>query len=375
MKILHVITGLGVGGAERTLYNLLENGLAKRHEIYVLSLTNEGVYGSRIRELGVHVSALNMARSLTVISVIWRLRKLVRKVRPDLIQGWMYHGNLIASLARRFAIDFPSLVWNVRHSLYDLALEKPLTRQVIRISRWLSRGTDVIIYNSQISREQHESFGLDRTKGQVIPNGFDLEILKPDINVKFIIRKELDIKEDAILIGHVARFHPMKDHVSFLHAAVQVASINPAVRFLVVGRGVSSDNTGLINIVPPEMSENFIFLGERSDIYRLMQAMDIFCQSSWSEAFPNVLGEAMACGVPCVATDVGDSSEIIGETGLLVPPRNSNALAIGILRMLELPVERRLELGRLARDRVKCRYGLEFMTNQYVTLYDALIKG
>jgi len=135
---------------------------------------------------------------------------------------------------------------------------------------------------------------------------------------------------------------------------------------------VSPENPTLAGIVPPELLERFIFPGERTDVQRLMQAMDVFCLSSWSEAFPNVLGEAMACGVPCVATDVGDSADIIGDTGIVVPPSDTEALARGLMLMLEKPDEERRALGRAARQRVKEHYSLAAVVEEYARLYEGL---
>jgi glycosyltransferase involved in cell wall biosynthesis len=129
-------------------------------------------------------------------------------------------------------------------------------------------------------------------------------------------------------------------------------------------------------VVPPNLKERFIFTGERSDVHRLMQAMDVFCLSSKSEAFPNVLGEAMACAVPCVSTDVGGCREIIGDTGVLVPPSDSRALALGLLALLEKPVEELRSLGRAARERIQARYSLSRAVEEYSNVYERLgIKG
>jgi glycosyltransferase involved in cell wall biosynthesis len=329
--------------------------------------------GARIQELGVPVHALNMRTGVPGPAVFARLRRIVCSFKPNIVQGWMYHGNLAASLAGRFARGRPAVVWNIRHSLYNLSDEKPLTRQVIRGNRWFSGGIDNIIYNSHVSRRQHEAFGFSHERGVVIPNGFDLVRLFPDEEAALAVRKEFGISHTALLIGHVARFHPMKDHASFLRAAVRIATAMPTVRFLLVGREVSPDNESLADIVPAELLSRFVFTGERRDAQRLMQAMDVLVMSSaWGEGFPNVLGEAMASGVSCVATDVGDSADIIGDTGILVTPADSEALAQGLFKMLGKSPEERRALGRTARDRVERHYGLDSVVSQYITLYEAL---
>lgn len=371
-NVLHIITGLSTGGAERALYNVLAGGLGQKFETTVLSLRDEGSMGGLIRDLGVPVHSLYMRQSIPTPVTVTRLRKIVREIRPDLIQGWMYHGNLAASVAARLALGRPAVAWNVRQSLYELKTEKPITRQVIRANRLWSGKTNAIIYNSCLSRSQHETFGFQGSRAMVIPNGFDPDLFLAHPETGTAVRNELGMPDDVVVVGHVARFHPMKDHASFLRAAVRVTQENPATRFLLVGREVSLSNPALADIVPPELLGRFVFTGERSDVQRLMQAMDIFCLSSRSEAFPNVLGEAMACGVPCVTTNVGDSADIVGDSGIVVPPANSQALVSGLQMMARKSQKERRALGRVARERVQTRYGLDSVVARYADLYERM---
>lgn len=374
MKVLHVITSLNTGGAERALLNLLAGGLAKNTKSVVLSLQDEGSIGPQIKALGVPVYTLRMRRGIPGLKAVARLFQVVRGFQPDIIQGWMYHGNIAASLAGCFVPKDTKISWNVRQSLYDLQAEKPLTRKVIKSARLLSGRVPSIIYNSNLSRCHHESFGFDDKHSKVIPNGFDLDYLAPCLKECQAIREEFGIKENTIIVGHVARFDPMKDHASFLKAAVHVSRQINDIKFLVVGREVSPNNSALRGIVPAELLDRFVFTGERRDVYKIMKAIDVFCLSSWSEAFPNVLGEAMAAGVPCVTTDVGDSKEIVGNTGVVVPPFDSVSLAEGLLSVIRMSGDRRRELGGAARERVKERYSLEKIVQQYQKLYEELIR-
>ncbi len=372
MNGLHIITGLSTGGAERALYNVLAGGLAQSGNSAVLSLGDEGAYGRKIRDLGVPVYTLGMQRGVPGPLAIRRLRRLVRSLRPAIIQGWMYHGNLAAWLAQRMAPGRPALAWNIRQSLYGLSGEKRLTRQVIRANRRLSGGPDALLYNSRLSRQQHEIFGLCSDKGQVIPNGFDLAALGPEPMGASVVRASLGISEAALVIGHVARFHPMKDHARFVRAAVRIAQSRKDIHIVLVGRDVVAANAALSSQVPESLRTRFHWLGEREDVQDLMRAMDLFCQSSWSEAFPNVLGEAMATGVPCVATDVGDSAFIVGDTGVVVPPGDDNTLFNGLMTLLDkAPAERRA-LGRGARERIETHFGLAAVVNEYANLYEHL---
>lgn len=374
-RVLHIITALSIGGAERALYNLLAGGLPNHGEMSVLSLRGKGNIGSQIESLGIPLRTLQMRKGTPSPQSLTRLNRILTEIRPDIIQGWMYHGNLAATFATRMAPGNPALAWNVRHSLHDLREEKFQTRLTIRANRLLSKNADALIYNSHISRNQHESFGFRCPRPEVIPNGFDIAQIKPDPKEYGNVRRELGISKDSLLVGHVARYHPMKDHASFLRAATNVARVDPSVQFLVVGRDVSPDNPNLKSIVPPALIERFIFTGERSDVFRLMQAMDVMTTSSaWGEAFPNVLGEAMASGVPCVATDIGDSREIVGDTGIIVSPKDSDALAHALLTLLRKTPAERTALGLAARQSIEARFSLPQIVNQYAQLYRSLGK-
>lgn len=373
IRVVHIITGLSTGGAEQALYNLLNGGLAERFISHIISLSGEGTIGPRIRALGVPVTTLGMQNRRPSFSGLLNLRQAVRELQADVIQGWMYHGNLAATLSRRFALHPPALIWNIRQSLYDLACEKPMTRQIIRANRFFSSAPNVLLYNSQLSREQHEVFGFSSMNGRVVPNGIDVQQFCFSIEARKRVRSELGIPAEAHVVGHVARLHPMKDHPAFLRAVTGLAFRYPEPHFLLSGRDVSLEDKTLEQLIPAQVRDRFHLLGERSDVSDLMSAMDIFCQSSWSEAFPNVLGEAMATGVPCVATNVGDTPLIIGDTGIVVPPRDDDALAAGIENLLTMSLEDRCTLGTSARARIEANYTLETIVEQYVALYEKAI--
>ncbi|SFC96680.1 Glycosyltransferase involved in cell wall bisynthesis [Thiohalospira halophila DSM 15071] len=375
-KVLHVITGLNIGGAERALYNILAGGLVERFDSAVLALGDTGAFEERLRGLGIPVHALGMRPGMPNPLSLLHLRRVVRKIQPDLIQGWMYHGNLAASAATAVTSGSSPVVWNVRHSLYDLDDEKRSTQWVIRAGRCLSSRPEAVIYNSRLAREQHEAFGFASARGRVIPNGFEVSALGPDADLRARMRQAIGISYGAIVVGHVARFHPMKDHVGFLRASVAVARAVPRVHFLLAGREVYADNPELTGIVPAELMGRFHFLGGRDDVPDLMRVMDVFCTSSaWGEAFPNVIGEAMASEVPCVVTDVGDSAEIVGDTGMVVQPRNEKSLEKALRAMLEKPDEERRAMGKAARSRVVDQYALSAIVDAYSGVYEGLLGG
>lgn len=374
-RVLHVITDLTTGGAERALFNLLQGGLADLFGSMVISLRSEGTVGAKIAALNVPVTVLQMRGGLTSLTGFRKLFREVRLFQPDVIQGWMYHGNMAANIAVALAPGNPALIWNIRQTLYGLVAEKPMTRHVIRANRLFSRRPAVILYNSELSRKQHEAFGVDGRCAKVIPNGFDVDRMRPSENSVRATRAALAIPTSSRVVGHVARFHAMKNHEGFLRAAVRIGTELTDVHFVLLGRDVTSGNAALSKLVPDAMRGRFHWLGDRNDVPDIMCSMDLLCQSSsWGEGFPNVLGEAMTLEVPCVATDVGDAAAIIGGTGRIVAPGDDMALAVALREMLEKPTSTRAVLGAAARARIVEKYSLKSIVQQYAAVYDSLAR-
>lgn len=372
VNVVHVITGLNVGGAEKTLFRLLANRKERSFNLSVISLLDKGVMGGQIQSLGIPVYTLGMQRGVPGPIALISLRHLLKKLAPDLIQGWMYHGNLAATVAAcSLKLRIPVL-WNIRQSLYDLSKERKLTRLVISGSAYLSRVPRFILYNSKTGALQHEAIGFKAEKTQIIPNGFDCEEYQPSGIIREQIRRELGISPDTIIIGLIARFHPMKDQANFLWAAAELIKIGSGanVVYILAGHGINSSNGWLTELIQQlDLSSKVHLLGERQDIPRLLTALDIATVASWSEGFPNVLGEAMACGVPCVATDVGDCGYIIADTGRIVPPKDPQALAAAWQSLIAVGVEGRKRLGEKARKRVIEYFSLLEIVKQYEDLY------
>lgn len=373
MNITHIITGLETGGAEHSLMNLLSGGLAGNLN-RVISLGDIGPVGCRIQETGVSITSLGMGRGRPTLSGLSMLKKTIQEHPADILQGWMYHGNLAALFARKYSKNNPALFWNIRQSLYDLSKEKWLTRQVIRLHRRFSDSPSGVIYNSMLSKQQHERFGIDPHQSIVIPNGINTNKFCFSEKIHKEVRAALNIPLNAIVIGHVARFHHMKDHETFLKAAGLVIKKHPEIHFLMCGRDVTDDNEDLKKHIANIPKGNICLLGEREDISDLMSAMNIFCQSSWSEAFPTVLCEAMSTSMPCVTTSVGDSASIVGDTGVLIPPKDPPSLADGLIKYITLPKEERRSLGRKARNRIEENYNLEANVNSYTRLYEGALS-
>lgn len=368
VRICFVTTGLGGGGAETMLFRVVTRLDRRRFNPIVVSLMDDGDYGPDLRRAGVPVTSIGFSDRLPTPTRLSRLVRSIRQFGPDVIMGWMYHGNLAASLGRAWAAPGAALAWNIRHSVYDLANERILTRQLIRLGAPLSHRVDATVYVTGISLMQHVALGYAATSAVVVNNGID-----PPASVdRAAVREDLGISPNDVVIGHVARLHPMKDHSNFLRAARLVAEADPAVKVMLVGKGVSASNEALRPLLAaPALAGRVIVLGERRDVPRLLGAMDVFCLSSFSEGFPNVVLEAAAAGLPCVVTAVGAAPEIAGDGGLVVPPRDPRALAGALLQLTRLDARGRTDLGAAARSHAE-RYSLTSVVARYSSLIEGL---
>jgi len=371
LSVLHIITGMTMGGAEMMLYRLLAGGDRTRFSPIVLSLLAPGAVGERISAMDVPLLSLGMRQERPLSPAMLRLIPVARSLRPSLVQGWMYHGNLAASGCALLSDRRLPVIWNVRHSIHDIAHESRLTRGFIRLGAALSSSARAIIYNSGQSAAQHERLGYDSSKTVVIPNGFDCQLFRPRPEMAAWLRQEVGIDHGRVVIGMIARSHPHKDPGNLIKATALLAERGIDVHVVMVGPGFDTDNAEIMGaIAQAGVAGRFSLLGERHDIPDIVAGLDIAALSSATEAFPNVLGEAMACGVPCVATDVGDSAWIVGRAGIVVPPRDSEALADALGRMVALGCEGRRQLGVAARARVIEHFEVDDIVGRYQELYE-----
>jgi len=374
MKILHIITGLDIGGAEIMLHKLL---FAMKHTEFVnevISLTDIGPVGQKIETFGVQVRTLGMRRGLPNPLLVPKLVGWLGKFKPDVIQTWMYHADLIGGFAAKLAGKIP-VVWGIRHGDLDPEGNKRTTiwtaKVCARFSRWLPVK---IVCLSEASRRIHTDFGYDSDRMAVIPNGFDLNIFKPDLKARALIRQELDIAQDVIVIGMVARFDPQKDHLNLIKAASLLQKEVSDVQFLLCGEGVTWENQKLSGWIDEAgLRKNFLLIGKRNDIPRIMSALDIASSSSYSEGFSNFVGEAMACGVPCVVTDVADLAFLVGDTGFVVPPKDPEALAMACLEIVKMGDKKRRSFGQKAQERIEENFSISSIAERYVKLYKEVL--
>lgn len=374
IRITHLITDLSTGGAEMMLYKLLSYMDRRRFQNIVVSMTDKGACGIRIEALGVPVFCLGMRLGVPNPLGICRLLSLLRKERPMVLQTWLYHADLLGLLTGKLA-RVPVVVWNLRCSNMDMRHYSMLSAFVVRVLAKLSPFPEAILVNSAVGRHFHENLGYCPRWWTIIPNGFDLVRFRPDPEARIRVRRELGLSHDDILIGLIARFDPMKDHANFLRAACLLLEDFAGVHFVLVGRGVDCNNSELTRAISASgHASSFHLLGERSDIPDIMAASDIATSSSYGEGFPNIIGEAMACAVPCVVTDVGDSSLIVDNTGRVVPSRNPQALATAWKELIDLGKQGRGQLGIAARRRIQKHFSLAAIAAQYEAFYEELIR-
>lgn len=371
--VLHVITDLDRGGAETVLYRLLldikENTL-QRH--VVVSLRDRGFFGDKLEALGVPVHSLGMVGAWEFPLALYRLVKLMRSLRPDLVQTWLYHADLLGGFAAQFC-GKPPVIWGV-HTVYLDPSSSLVTRMIRRLCAWTSAWLPrAIICVARATEKSHVSLGYVRDKMQIVPNGFvlpNIQVLCADAHA---LRLLLGFENHHQVVGCIGRFHPDKDYPTFLQAASLLRKFHPNVRFLLVGKALTSSNELLMSwITEAGIQDCVVMLGERNDISTCLLAMDIFCLPSKTEAFPLVLGEAMAAGRPVVTTDVGDATLLVGDAGIVVPAEDPKLLYDGLHRMLQYSTGERQQLGFAARRRIEVEFSMKLMVSRMRDIYQVV---
>ncbi len=370
IKIAFVITGLGRGGAERMLIKLLSSIDRTKFDPTVFCLSNNLVLRPELEAIGISVQSYRINSPLYLAFHLIKFIKDCREFSPDILQGWMYHGNILAWVASLFTQA--KLIFGVRVALYDFNFERFSTRVIIRLGALLSKAANKIIYVSQIAKDHHEAIGYQSANSCVLANGFELNKFQPNDDYRRQYRLLMNIDDQDLLIGYFARFHKMKGHFDLIEAFSQVHHQFPKTKLALAGFHVDESNLELrAKLNQLKLNKHVLLLGDLSNPERILPALDIFVSPSHQEGFPNVVGEAMACQIPCVVTDVGDSAICVGDTGVVVPAMNPKLLAQGICQMINNPNRTMLKVK--ARQRIETEFSLSDIVKKYEKIYTSTI--
>ena len=374
-KVFHVIVGLDVGGAELMLKRLVTSVFNQPQHTVVVSLTSLGQIGADLRASQITVHALGMRSLRQAPLALLQLTRLIRRYRPLIVQTWMYHSDLLGGLAARMA-GCKNIIWGIRTT--DVSRGGSRATSWVRwlCARWSGWLPHTIVCAAEASRLVHAALGYRADRLVVIPNGFDLQRLQAPAGAREALRIQSGLSKDSLVIGFLGRFNAVKDVQNFVNAAGHVARQHPHARFLMVGAGIDTCNRTLGGwLEKTGFADRFILLGARSDVCVCLAAMDVFALSSFSEGFPNVVGEAMAMRLPCVVTDVGDAALLLGNCGVVVPPKDSVALAQGMAYLLDLPLAQRQALGGAARARIAIEFSMTRCAQRFESVYADVLEN
>lgn len=371
IRVTHLITGLNTGGAEIALLRLLSQMDRQKFDPHVICMIPVGSVGEKIRALGIPVTSLEMPPGYPTLGGIWRLLRLLQNFKPNILQTWLYHADLLGLLAARLA-GIKTIVWNIRSAEIEFLQNRWLSGQVLRLCALFSSYPTAIIVNSRAGQTIHAQLGYHPNEWVYLPNGIDTEMFQPDLSARNRLRKEWNVSETEVLIGVVGRIDPQKDHSTFVKAAALASQEHANLRFVCVGSGPADYQQKMKALTREQNLSNLLWAGPRTDMPAVYNALDILVSASIGEGFPNVIAEAMACEKPSVVTTVGDSATLVAETGICVSTGNPEALAESLLRMLALPETERALLGQKARQRIIENFGLQKMVNDYTALYERL---
>jgi glycosyltransferase involved in cell wall biosynthesis len=367
---MHIIGSLEIGGAETMLCKLVEAADRQRIEHIVVSLLPLDVLQHRLAATGAEVLSLNMPRNRLILSDICRLAKLIKKRKPDLVHTWMYISDVIGGLAARLTGKIP-VIFSIRHGRFIVASTRTiLLARVVALLAHLIPAR--IITCSSAAGDIHRQIGYPSKLIRVIPNGF---VINDHTSLQGKLRSHLGVNPAAMLVGIIGRYAPGKDYQNFITAAAIVKKQIPAAEFIMCGKGVEKSNAALFAAIGAAgLCDCVHLLGRQMNTAWILADLSLLVSSSASEAFANVIGEAMASGIPCVTTDVGDSAHIVGNTGIIVPPHDPEALAQGMLQMLRKPSAELKQMGMLARERMMQMFSLPAVARRYENIYFEVVN-
>jgi glycosyltransferase involved in cell wall biosynthesis len=370
VRVLHILTDLEIGGAQLMALRLVETGRRSPADVMVIGLKRDGALADRFLATGASTVSVGVETWADGVRSIARLRRQINEFAPDVVQTWMYHADVIGGLS---AVGVAPVVWNLRQTAVRSRALPRSTRAIIRGEAALSYVMPArIVCCSEEVRVAHAGIGYRRSKLVTIENGFDTETFRPRPESRARLRVQLGLDPKALVVGHVARLDPEKDHTTWLKAFALVRASNPDAHAVLVGPGLTSGHLPepLASLAGPQVH----LLGARQDISELLPAFDLFVSSSRSEGFPNAVGEAMASSVPCVVTDAGASAHLVGETGIVVPVGSVGALADAVGVALAAPRPAAIAAGERARARIVTHFSLSATLAAYERLYEELAE-
>lgn len=372
MKILHIITDLKDGGAEAVLYRLVKCDTQNSHK--VICLGDGGKYVSLFEELGIEVELVNLKSIPSGLIRLLKLGSTIKQFEPDVVQGWMYHGNFIAGLYGWIYSNI-KIYWGIHHTNLIKGVDPWSTHFVSWCCAKLSKIPKRIICCGDRSRDIHKQYGYMSDRLVVIPNGYDTSKFSFNEISRSVTRDKLGLPRDAFVLATVGRFAPQKDHKNLLNA-LSIAKHKFSIPFkhLLIGSGLTPENNEIRNmLVELGLSKDVMLLGQISNIEEVMCTLDVHVTSSaFGEAFPNVICESMLCETVCVSTDVGDAKLIISDAGYIVPPSNPEKLGLAISQAYALfhnENERWITVKKEARKRINDNFSIEKMTESYVSIW------
>jgi glycosyltransferase involved in cell wall biosynthesis len=374
-RILFLVRALTLGGAERQLTELVQHLAPGRFKILVLTYYSQDAAEYTLRRSdSVELQSLGKRGRWDVLGFLWRLYRAARTFRPQIMHGYLGGANEVALLIGR--LTGAKVVWGLRASNMDFSRYDWLSGVLFRLGAWCSAWTDLIIVNSHAGREHHVRCGYAGERMLTIHNGIDGSVFGRSPEARERIRSEWNVRDDEILVGLVGRIDPMKDHATFLRAAAALAGQAPQARFVCVGTGPPRYWQEMRSLASSlGLDGRLTWAGARQDMPAVYNALDVLCSSSaFGEGFSNVVAEGMACGIPCVVTDVGDSARIVGDTGTVVPPGDADAMMQAVRQLLMLPAQQRRDRGNRARQRVVEHFPVEKMVAATQAAFNDLLK-
>lgn len=375
MIIFHIITCLNDGGAEAVLYRLVTADKNNTH--IVVSLMDEGKYGALLEREGLQVYTLNMPSGRVTLSGLFQLYKIIRDIKPDVVQTWMYHADLIGGCVSRIA-GIKNISWGLHNSNFD-STSKFTTRFVALLCSIMSYFVPKYIISCSFNAARsNQRLGYNKKKFVVINNGYPIDRFTPIMQARSVISNYMPFADNIFLLGMVARYNPQKDHHNLILSFDRLKRRGVLFKCLLVGTGIDEQNNEINALIDENcLTQDVLLLGQRDDIPSIMNALDLHILSSAGEAFPNVIAEAMACGTPCVTTDVGDAALIVGEAGWVVPPRDPQKLADAIIEAID---EKTTKPEKWNQRKINCRkrivdnFSLEKMVHSYNKVWNEAIK-